>query len=156
MTLHIGFTGSRRGMSPAQRAMAWDLVMLPQHRDRDIALHHGCCVGADEEIAREASGRDGKQVHIVGHPPSASRFLSTAALEFCDEIMEPQVYMARNAAIVAASHIMIAAPYESEPQPRGGTWATIRMALKALRAGKLQAMYVVGRDGELMEHGGWK
>ena len=33
---------------------------------------------------------------------------------------------------------------------------TIGMARRALRAGKLQALYVVGRDGELLEWEGWK
>lgn len=153
-TLHIGFTGTRHGMTYSQHAVVWDLIMLPQHMDRDIALHHGCCVGADDEIAREASGRD--RIHIVGHPVSITRYLSDESLSYCDEIMQPTVsYMKRNAAIVNASQVMIAAPYESEPQKRGGTWATIGMARKALRRGLLRELYVVGRDGVLLDHTRW-
>lgn len=37
----------------------------------------------------------------------------------------------------------------------GAQAVTIRMALRALRAGKLQALYVVGRDGALLEWEGW-
>lgn len=33
---------------------------------------------------------------------------------------------------------------------------TIGMALRTLRAGKLQALYVVGMDGALLEHEGWE
>ena len=59
--------------------------------------------------------------------------------------------MRRNADIVAASRVMLAAPYEDTPQPRGGTWGTIAMARKALAAGKLDRLIVVGRDGRLLE-----
>ncbi len=52
--------------------------------------------------------------------------------------------------------IMIAAPFENEPQKRGGTWATIGMARRALKAGTLGKLYVVGRGGELLRHEEWK
>lgn len=61
----------------------------------------------------------------------------------------------RNAAIVAAAQILIAAPLQDEPQRRGGTWATIGVARRALRDGKLRALYVVGRDGQMLDHSRW-
>lgn len=148
MTLHLGFTGTRHGLSQHQGARV--ASQLDEHRPS--VAHHGCCVGADEEFALIANNREW---HIIGHPPSRSEFISTRALELCHEIMQPEDYARRNAAIVAASQIMIAAPLESTPQKRGGTWMTIRMARRALRAGKLQALYVVGRDGVLLDHTRW-
>lgn len=152
MTLHIGFSGTRRGMSDHQFRKLRDLL-LEHTRGGCVVAHHGCCVGADAQFARTAGASD--LVHVVGHPPRIARLLSDDALACCDEIMQPVDYHQRNAAIVAASQIMIAAPLENTPQPRGGTWATIRMSLKALRAGRLQALYVVGREGKLLEHKDW-
>lgn len=152
---HVGFTGTRHGLSQAQGHRVASIVdeACRALRGRDVIAHHGLCVGADEDfhaIMRERGW------HVIGHPGPDWPDGPLCAYTICGNTVEPLPHMKRNAAIVAASHIMIAAPLESTPQPRGGTWATICMALRALRAGKLQALYVVGRNGELLDHGGWR
>jgi hypothetical protein len=155
-TLHIGFTGTRHGMTCDQ----WERVIeaIGEAGNEDpIVAHHGCCVGADVQFHRDVRRLvPPSELRVIGHPgPDWPNGPLCAEVE-CDEMMEPAPYMWRNLAIVSTSNVMIAAPLENEPQPRGGTWATIRMALKALRAGKLRALYVVGREGQLLNHEEWK
>ena len=161
--LHIGFTGTRHGMSDSQRHTV--MRMLEEQLD-DVMIatrtgpvaHHGCCVGADAEFHEIAQ----RFLHPIGgtiamHPGPDGEYRAKCALESQgDVIYDPMPHARRNTAIIAASHIMIAAPFEPEPQKRGGTWMTIRMAMRAVRAGKLRALYVVGRDGKLLEWEGWR
>jgi hypothetical protein len=151
--LHIGFTGTRFGMSGAQRDkvghIMTSIVLMRPEAYEAVVGHHGMCVGADSEfhaICRSLGAS------VIGHPGPPGEF--AADLE-CDEMLEPTNHMRRNAAIVAASSIMIAAPRENTPQPRGGTWATIGMARRELKRLKLGVLHVVDRDGQLMRHEEW-
>lgn len=164
MNAHIGFTGTRHGMSTEQRD-AVDAIVAEMFGA--VTAHHGLCVGADEEFQAITRVRG---IDVIGHPGPDWPHGDLCARVVCLDVLDPLPHMKRNAAIVAASSIMIAAPHEPEPQPcggtwgtelarpptRGGTWATIGMARKALRAGKLQRLYVVGRNGQLMDHERWK
>lgn len=154
MTLHIGITATRHGMSMLQLArvvvLAHDLTT-----GNPFTAHHGLCVGGDEEFHRIV--RPLPLSHIVGHPgPDWPNGALCARITDCDEVLDPMPYAKRNRAMVNASQVMIAAPYEPTPQPRGGTWMTIGMAQQALRRGLLRELYVVGRDGVLMDHGAWR
>lgn len=115
------------------------------HAEHDLAVHHGCCVGADADFHSICHDLD---LVIVGHPgpdyPDGN--LCARGLTFT-ALRDPTPHMKRNLAIVNASSIMIAAPFEDTEQQRGGTWATIRMARKAAHRPKL---YVVGRNGALL------
>lgn len=149
MTLHLGFTGTRHGLSQQQGRRVAELVDL---LGADIIGHHGCCVGGDEDfhaICRE------RGLRVIGHPGPDWPDGPLCAYTICGETVEPQPYMVRNQAIVDASSVVIAAPLEAMPQARGGTWATIRMALRALRAGRLQELHVVDRSGRLLDHARW-
>jgi hypothetical protein len=159
--INIGFTGTRHGMSNSQSA-AVGALLWTRRATNLVTTHHGCCVGADDEFHRMSRRID---AFIVGHPGPGWPNGPLCARVMCDFVEDPLLYMQRNRAIVAAASraeehdrapgIMIAAPYEDTPQPRGGTWATIRMAIRALRAGKLQALHVVGRNGDLIDHTRW-
>lgn len=149
MTMHIGFTGTRHGMSGRQFSRVTREV--ERLATGDVVAHHGLCVGADAEFHRLMRRFDGAE--IDGHPGPDGHLRAQDVL--CDWVHDPAPYMARNADIVAASHVMIAAPYEDTPQPRGGTWATIKMARAALAAGKLRELIVVGRGGELLDQAAW-
>lgn len=178
MTYHIGFTGTRRGMSAAQQrkvemiiGAAYAANTLP---GEGIVGHHGDCEGADREfhdLFRKVASEMGPRVtSIVIYPADH------ALRAFCkgDEVREPKPPLARNRDIVDGVSvinmhwnddeyemppnrgIMIAAPWEDVPQVRGGTWATIRMARRALRDKRLYDLHVVGRNGMFMNHEGWK
>jgi len=153
MTMHVGFTGPRTGMTAAQcyAVVALLLKNIDAAYQEIITVHHGCCIGADAEFADMCRGR----AFIVGHPPLVKAFESWPAIDLCHELMPAAPYHVRNQAIVDESGVMIATPRESQPQPAGGTWMTIRMALRALRAGKLVRLHVIGPDGSELDHAGW-
>lgn len=137
---HIGFTGTRYGMTDVQRMR----VVLEVERFADDSLgvvgHHGDCVGADaqfHEIVRVLPGG-----YLVGHLP-----VNESDRAFCtfDEVRQALPYMKRNAQIVAAANVMIAAPFEMTEQDRGGTWRTIGMARRAKKS-----LVIVLPDGSVM------
>jgi hypothetical protein len=121
-TTHVGFTGTRKGMTQAQM-MAF-LGWLGQREPG--ALHHGDCLGADaqaHEIARDLGWR------IVLHPPSDQSLRAFSAV--ADEVRQPRPYLERNACIVDEAEVLLAAPAEAAERQRSGTWATVRyMRLK--------------------------
>ncbi len=153
MAVSVGFTGTRRGMATAQKFVVFDLLYkIDAEFDEPIVVHHGCCVGADEEFAEKC---DSIGFEVIGHPPRILAFRSTRGVELSIELREPAHYSVRNQAIVDASTVMIAAPAEPEPQRAGGTWMTIRMALRAQRAGKLIRLHVIAPDGSELDHSRW-
>ena len=100
--MNIGFTGTRRGMSPRQ------LDDLRTYlRNRMGTLHHGDAVGADRQAEEIASS--------YGYVIRAYPAVRGHELE-------------RNRVIVAACDLLIAAPYEDDEILRSGTWATVRYA----------------------------
>jgi hypothetical protein len=104
----IGFSGTRKGMSEAQRAQLHAVIdWLWTGRRDDREFRHGAAIGADLEAADIAVRWSGAQ--IVPHPANGNP-------------------LARNRAIVAASDILIAAPESDTEQQRSGTWATVRYA----------------------------
>lgn len=160
MTIQLGFTGTRYGMTEAQHTALLDLIDTLLVRPEEQATlpcvaHHGLCVGGDEEFHAAIRPLPGSR--IIGHPgPDWPNGRWSARIADCDEVREPEPYMCRNAAIVAASLVMIAAPYEDKPQQWGGTWSTVRMSMRALKRGKLRELYVIGRKGQLLDHEAWQ
>ncbi len=147
MTLHLGFTGTRHGMSPKQLSFV-EWFVITQTPMAVFHAHHGDCSGADEQF-HAACRNTGGRAFVEVHAP-----IQRGLRAFCqgDQSHEPEPFMARNAAIVSASQILIAAPLQDVPQLRGGSWSTIRMARRALLGGTLKELYVVGRDGQLLDH----
>lgn len=152
--IHIGYTGTRHGMSSPQATRVIHLLSAATNGLSTYVAHHGLCVGGDEQfhdICRASS-----RAYIVGHPgPDWPAGALCARITDCNEVLDPMPHMKRNASIVAASKVMIAAPYEDTPQPKGGTWRTIGMARKALARGLLKELHVVGRSGELLDYSRW-
>lgn len=116
--VHVGFTGTQRGMTPVQ------LSVVRFYLGGFQWLHHGDCIGADHQAHMTARR---KGISIWLHPPDN---LSKRA--FCDYTMIEAVkpYLDRNHDIVDVTPWLIAAPGENEEQLRSGTWAPIRYARK--------------------------
>ena len=121
----IGFTGTRQGMSDAQKdQLDWVLAMLapsPARPTRDIrtkrltatvAFHHGGAKGADAEAAALAARYIGPD-RIVSHPPADHT---------------PKAALLRDRDIVKVADVLIAAPRGDKEELRSGTWATVRYA----------------------------
>ena len=90
----------------------------------DGPLHHGDCIGADEEahgLARAFGFR------IVLHPPSDPR--KRAYCE-ADATRTPVGYLVRNRRIVDECQLLVATPKLHAEEVRAGTWSTIRYAAK--------------------------
>lgn len=132
----VGFTGTRNGMTEAQRAAvraelskwrtaAGDLMAIAGDPDGLSGLH-GDCVGADADF--DALCRE----HQIPTSCRPCTFESMRAMTGAREIAEPVRPMERNRAIVADADIMIACPPNDTPIKKGsGTWATIRFAERA-------------------------
>lgn len=130
MTVRIGFTGTRWGMSPEQQKAVADLVNELVNRDERFEAHHGDCIGADSQF------HDIVDVYphrwIVGHPGPADDVGRQAGRLF-NYRHGPLPHMKRNRAIVDISTVMIATPFEDVEQKYGGTWKTIGMSRKVAR-----------------------
>lgn len=114
-----GFTGSRGGITMRQQLGLLRLLTIGD------TLHHGRCIGADEQADELARTYDCKR---VAHPGPKSKL--TADTD-SDEIREPKPFLERNRDIVDESYILIAAPRTLQEEWEGsGTWATIRYARK--------------------------
>jgi hypothetical protein len=118
--MKVGFTGTRNGMTQAQRdGVAAALLAL-----NPTEFHHGDCVGADAEVVM-LLWQLFPSCRVVSHPPVDDRLRARAASNF---IMPPAPYLARNRNIVNATDILIGTPSTPTPQRKGGTWYTIRYA----------------------------
>jgi hypothetical protein len=127
MTIHIGITGTRAGCTRRQRVALLDaLDKVFMSGDRRVFFHFGDCVGVDEEAFRIV-----KQLGFitVSHPPTNPKFHASCK---ADIIHHPRPYLTRNQDIVDAVSKLFVVPSGPEADnPRSGTWATYRMAVRA-------------------------
>ena len=116
--MKIGFTGSRKGMTPLQRVLFELLISnIPV-----LEFHHGDCLGSDAE-AHAIVRRFHKECKIIIHPPIDEKDRAHCP---ADEYRPPFGYLERNRHIVGGVNLMIATPPTIREQMRGGTWYTIK------------------------------
>jgi hypothetical protein len=116
--MKIGVTGTRSGMSEYQKYTVRETLLGVIERHPESELHHGDCVGVDVEVAEMARDLGFK---VVCHPPVKS---DLRAYHQSDEFRVPVTYFARNKNIVNETELLLVIPYQSTPQPTGGTWYT--------------------------------
>ncbi len=128
MNMIVGFTGTRMGMTDAQK----DAVLSLLKELKPGEVHHGCCIGADADFACLAGlDMDDRGLSIHAHPSTLKNMTDWEALAWSDAVHPNKSPLARNHDIVDASDLLIACPKEAEEQLRSGTWATVRYARKA-------------------------
>jgi hypothetical protein len=119
----VGVTATRRGLNSHQLTNIFRWLLSDR---RNISkLHHGKCVGGDEEINDAARSLD---IYTVGHPPVNPRYLSDCVV---DEEREAKEYLERDRDIVWETAVLLVAPYQNEEPSsyRGsGTWYTYGVA----------------------------
>ncbi len=126
-TFKIGFSGTRFGMQDSQKSRLFGLfeqiVKWYRFLGYEVEVHHGDCVGADEEFHHMARGLGVDK--IVIHPPTVDEHRA-----FCeaDESRSPYPHLTRNTHIVQEADVMLTAPPTDQEQVRGGTWSTTRLA----------------------------
>jgi hypothetical protein len=139
----VGFTGTRQGMTGAQRRSFVRLIKELNPEE----FHHGDCVGADDQAAVIVDDLcPDCDIHM--HPPvdNAHRAMNQLA----EVIYEPKTHFARNRDIVNACGVLIGISLLPQRQANGGTWYTIAYAEK-----KGRTVYVIWPDGteELLQGG---
>lgn len=140
--MEVGFTGTREGMTLAQKEVVRDLLLIK----KATRGHHGDCVGADADfhaICRSIS------IPVRGHPPTKKDYRA-----FCDfdEVAPEKGYYARNRDIVMETELLIATPKEDREQSKGGTWYTVGYA-DGMRSSPI---IIVWPNGNVETRGGIK
>lgn len=130
MDNHVGFSGTRHGMTMPQIEAVTSALQALRASDGETWFHHGDCVGADAQ-AHEIAKSLGFRIHV--HPP-----LDTKLRAFCgdwDKTEKPKHYRARNTDIVRMSMFVILTPLEDSVMLSsglvglvGGTWMTYGIA----------------------------
>lgn len=141
--MRLGFTGTQRGLTPAQLATLekW----LSERVDVTTEIHHGDCIGADAQLDALA---DKFGIKTIIHPPIIGEkrawcFRRWAMGQRFGESLghapskrkivverTPKPYLARNSDIVSDTDALVACPGEMLEQLRSCTWATVRRARK--------------------------
>ena len=140
--MKIGFTGTRNGMTNLQRSF----VVRAVGRCHVNEVHHGGCVGADEDFHRIALLlKLNTHVHFgcnsQGNSPSRMEE-TTEVKGLAIKVYDPAPYLTRDKHIVDVVDMLIATPKGFKEELRSGTWATIRYAKK-----KHKKILIVYPDG---------
>lgn len=125
--MKIGFTGTRFGMSNMQFAF----VLRAMIEARPKEAHHGACIGADKQFHDIAMSQ---LVPVIVHP-GVNKFGSCNTRAEClyyKESRPEKYFISRDKDIVDETDFLIACP-QSRIYTTGGTWATIRHAIKTHR-----------------------
>ena len=129
--MHIGFTGTQKGMNDNQLEMLGRMLLALREEDEldgeMTIFHHGDCIGADAQAHTVAQGYG---LHVVIHPPS----IDTKRAFCAGDIRVPLPYLERNRNIVDECDILLVAPKTNKEELRSGTWATYRYAMKLDKA----------------------
>jgi hypothetical protein len=128
----VGFTGTQKGMTEAQRLSFLNLCDKFGARN-GVWLNNGDCQGADTDAYHIWKSQGGR---VYGHPPINPS--KRSFLEF-DDYNKQYDYLQRNRHIVDASDVLIGCC-----EFMHGTWSTIRYATKK---GKL--VYIIWPDGSV-------
>ena len=117
----LGFTGTSKGLTLAQR----ETLSTVLRELRPGTVHHGVCIGADEQFHTISTAFGSR---TVGHPGVNTRGeVWKRANVQCDESRSPMFFLKRNRRIVAEVDEVVACPRDYVEQTIGsGTWATIR------------------------------
>ena len=121
----VGFTGTRRGMTPQQKVAVEQIL----RKVKPSWTVHGDCVGADTdyhniaETLRKAFNYDYFRIRI--RPCDHE---SRAWSQNYDEMCAVKKPLLRNKDIVLDAGLLIAAPLQGTEIRRSGTWHTVRFA----------------------------
>lgn len=133
----IGTTGTRDGLSKEQKEWVEDF----SDKNQINVLHHGDCIGSDDEVATALSFGG---TYIIAHPGSGVAAMRVNCV-VNDLVLPAKLYVTRNQDIVRASELLLGFPKAEDEIIRSGTWATTRYA-RTLHI----PIYVVTPSGKVM------
>jgi hypothetical protein len=131
--MNIGFSGTRNGMTLAQREMfSVSLDSYVRGSTELCSFRHGDCVGADCEAHDTVCTRY-PDIKIYVYPADlGGRYRANCSARFPKsnivKIYAPERPLVRNRIIVDASDIVFACPDTKESRRYSGTWSTIKYA----------------------------
>jgi hypothetical protein len=128
----VGFTGTSKGASPAQLAELEEKLKA-LFADGFDELHHGLCIGADEQCAIIAKKLGFRVVAHPGLPKDPTNMKYRSDFAENDEMREAKPFIARDQEIVNEVERMLATPLTRAEVVRSGTWTTVRYARKVGR-----------------------
>ena len=141
--LHIGFSGTRCGMTLLQRRAVYRVFRWYRDHRNAITVHHGSCVGADAE-AHDIARMLGLAVAL--HPgvsaDGSSPLRAECAMLEGERVWRPASYGVRNQAITACTGVLVAATGDGTEDR--GTSHAISCAVKLERP-----VVIVSADGRL-------
>lgn len=145
----VGFTGTQQGMTLEQGRVVLDLLSARTGWSRAAQLHHGDCIGADQQAHKIAVAI--KVPLIVIWPPmnslKAARCWADKAPEDVEVRLKPAMeYLQRDWQIALNCTELVATPKGEQEELRSGTWATIRYARKFKRH-----IYIILPNGKVKE-----
>lgn len=148
-SLDIGFTGTHKGMTQAQKFTVRSLLAaykVSSHSQGITAkFRHGLCVGSDDQAAAIAKEIGYYVIAFPGFPAKDPSDLSNRGIfTDNDEVMPAGEFLYRDKLIVNPSDIMIATPAQPYEIQRSGTWATVRYADQ-----KQVPIFLVQPDGKI-------
>jgi len=135
----IAFTGTRRGMTPAQ----YERVGFVFRHLAASELSHGGCVGADRE-AHQIGGA--MRIRVFPSNDEQRHWALLEARPTPISIEHVQDPLRRNKIMVDRNDVLVAAPAKMGELLRSGTWMTIRYARKMKRP-----VYICWPDGTVTE-----
>lgn len=136
----VGFTGTQDGMTQDQRLAFQNLLASLVVGARARQLHHGNCIGADDEAVEDAHAL---RLFTVAWPGPSMKKRGTRV---SSDTRSALPYLVRNKIIAREVDVLIAAPKQETEIVRSGTWATVRYAREA---GK--PIYIIRPDGSISE-----
>jgi hypothetical protein len=147
--MRVGFTGTRRGMTPEQ----WMAVHSLLQQWKVTSAIHGACHGADREFDQLVRHLHPLVfMHLRPSNPSQAEWARRQQYGPLDphrvSVYPEAPPLVRNRAIVSVSDRMIATPGTATEVMRSGTWATIRWARRVGRC-----LWLVWPDGLVQEEG---
>lgn len=151
----IGFTGTRNGMTQAQKDSLFGIIdYFGCFKGTVTEIHHGDCVGADEEFDNAVTGtlKPGTVTRVI-HPPVDTEHQARCAEKdsstfYKETILSvPQTHLKRNRNVVEASDILIATPEQDSDPGWGGTWYTYNYARKHDKP-----TYLIQPSGNVIAH----
>ena len=117
----VGMTGTRAGLTEMQKL--WLVEFLESTLVN--VLHHGDCIGADDQVASTFSVAG---TYIIAHPGNSESLRANCKKN--DLVLPWKANLTRNADIVNAGSLMLAFPGSQYPIEHSGTWQTINYTKK--------------------------
>jgi hypothetical protein len=125
----VGFTGTSKGASKEQ-LVELEARLIKLKEEGFDELHHGLCIGADEQCAIIAKKLGFRVVAHPGLPKDPTNMMYRSDFTGNDEMREAKPFIARDQEIVNEVERMLATPLTRAEVLRSGTWTTVRYARK--------------------------